>query len=50
MISTKDYTMPYETQHLHLNFIGCMETKFDVIVLTEIGARNLSVVLNLFPN
>ena len=27
-----------------------METKFDVIILTEIGARNLSVVLNLFPN
>ena len=26
-----------------------METKFDVIILTEIGARNLSVVLNLFP-
>ena len=33
-----------------VNFIGCMETKFDVIILTEIGARNLSVVLNLFPN
>ena len=27
-----------------------METKFDVIILTEIGARNLSVVLNIFPN
>ena len=27
-----------------------METKFDVIILTEIGARNLSVVLNLFQN
>ena len=27
-----------------------METKFDVMILTEIGARNLSVVLNLFPN
>ena len=31
------------------NFISSMETKFDVIILTEIGARNLSVVLNLFP-
>ena len=27
-----------------------METKFDVIILTELGARHLSVVLNLFPN
>ena len=27
-----------------------METKFDVIILTEMSARNLSVVLNLFPN
>ena len=27
-----------------------METKFDVIILTEIGARNLSVVINLFQN
>ena len=33
-----------------VNFIGCMETKFDVIILTDIGAGNLSVVLNLFPN
>ena len=33
-----------------VNFIGCMERKFDVIILTEIGARNLSVVLNLFQN
>ena len=33
-----------------VNLIRCMETKFDVIILTEIGARNLSVVLNLFPN
>ena len=33
-----------------VNFINSMETKFDVIILTEIGARNLSVVLNLFPN
>ena len=33
-----------------VNFISSMETKFDVIILTEIGARNLSVVLNLFPN
>ena len=32
-----------------VNFISNMETKFDVIILTEIGARNLSVVLNLFP-
>ena len=32
-----------------VNFISSMETKFDVIILTEIGARNLSVVLNLFP-
>ena len=33
-----------------VNFISSMETKFDVINLTEIGARNLSAVLNLFPN
>ena len=33
-----------------VNFISSMETKFDVIILTEIGARNSSVVLNLFPN
>ena len=33
-----------------INLIGCMETKFDVIILTEMSARNLSVVLNLFPN
>ena len=32
-----------------VNFISSMETKFEVIILTEIGARNLSVVLNLFP-
>ena len=33
-----------------VNLITNMETKFDVIILTEIGARNLSVVLNLFLN
>ena len=33
-----------------VNFIGSMETKFDVIILTEIGARSLSAVLNIFPN
>ena len=33
-----------------VNFISSMETKFDVIILTEIGARNLSVVLNLYLN
>ena len=33
-----------------LNFICSMGTKFDAMILTEIGARNLSVVLNLFPN
>ena len=33
-----------------VNLIGGMETKFDVIILTEIRARNLSVALNLFPN
>ena len=27
-----------------------MDTKCDVIILTEIGARNLGVMLNLFPN
>ena len=27
-----------------------MGTKFDAMILTEIGARNLSFVLNLFPN
>ena len=33
-----------------VNSISSMVTKFDVIILTEVGARNLSVVLNLFPN
>ena len=33
-----------------VNLIGCMETKFDVIILTEIGARYLSVASNLFQN
>ena len=32
------------------HFISSMETKFGVIILTEIGARNSSVVLNVFPN
>ena len=27
-----------------------METKFDVLILTEMGARKFSVVLNIFPN
>ena len=31
-------------------FISTMGTKFNVMILTEIVARNLSVVLNLFPN
>ena len=33
-----------------LNFIGNLNANFDIIILTEIGARNLSVVHNLFHN
>ena len=32
-----------------VNFRGYMEAKFGVIIMTEIGARNLSALLNLFP-
>ena len=31
-----------------VNFMSSMETKFNIIILSEIGARNLSVVLNRF--
>ena len=32
------------------NFLGILKTKFDIIILTEIGARNLTLVENLLPN
>ena len=33
-----------------LHFLKSLETKFEVIVLTEIGAKNISVVENLIPD
>ena len=33
-----------------LNFLGNLKTEFRIIILTEIGSRNLTVVEKLFPN
>ena len=33
-----------------LNFMGSLKTYFHVIILTEIGSRNLTVVEKMLPN
>ena len=33
-----------------LNFLGSLKTEFHVIILTEIGSRNLTVVEKILPN